>query len=143
LLPITCRRPGTKKKQNAPLFKTMLRKLPSNITAFLRIIEHIMLTQIQLRRRSGFIPLEEEMAAITHRIRQFGTPPNILIIDDSLASGATMAAVVDTIRNIAGPDASIKTAVITVTTPAPRITPDFTLYRYVLCRFPWSLDFKN
>ena len=73
-----------------------------------------------------------------------GASARILIVDDAVDSGSTMAAVRKAINAIANPSAVIKIAAITVTTPAPFIEPDFfLLYRYVLCRFPWSLDSKS
>lgn len=141
LLSITCRRAGTKKKQDS-VFKKILRQLPSGITGFLRIIEHIMLTQLRPPKKNIFTPDEEELSRIKQSLRLLHHP-HILIIDDAVDSGATLAAVVEAVKRVAGEGATIKTAVITVTTPSPFVEPNFMLHRYVLCRFPWSLDFKN
>jgi hypoxanthine phosphoribosyltransferase len=143
LLPITCRRPSTKKKQKSSLLKNLLRRLPESINSRLRILEHIVLTQLRAPKQSVFTPDAEELRVIENHLLSAGGNPNILIVDDSVDSGATLAAVVDMVKTIAGPGAAIKTAVITVTTAAPFVEPNFMLYRYVLCRFPWSLDFKN
>ena len=35
---------------------------------------------------------------------------------------------------------SVHSAAITVTTEQPISQPDITLYRGILCRFPWSFD---
>jgi hypoxanthine phosphoribosyltransferase len=143
LLPITCRRPTTKKKQKSSLLKSLLRKLPQPITSRLRIIEHIILTQLRPPQQSVFTPDKDELTVIENYLRQYRGKPNILIVDDAVDSGSTLAAVVNAIAQIAGAGATIKTAVITVTTASPFVEPNFILYRYVLCRFPWSLDFKN
>jgi hypothetical protein len=55
-------------------------------------------------------------------------------------SGATLAAVLGTLREVCGPTTQLRTAVITVTMEDPAVEPDYTLYRGVLCRFPWSFD---
>jgi hypoxanthine phosphoribosyltransferase len=143
LLPITRRRASTEKKQKSSLVKNLLRTLPEAINSRLRIMEHIVLTQLFKPKQNVFIPDKEELKAIRSHLGQLEQSPSILIVDDSVDSGATLAAVVNLIRTIAGAGAIIKTAVITVTTTHPFIEPDYLLYRYVLCRFPWSLDFKN
>ena len=137
LLPITRQRPSSKHKQ-VSLVKRIVGKLPRFIADQLRIAEHMLLTQFRPPKPADFTPDAAELAAI---VRALGQNPkaNILIMDDSVDSGATLAAVADMIRKIA-PHAPIKTAAITVTTDAPLVTPDFFLYRYALCRFPWSLD---
>jgi hypoxanthine phosphoribosyltransferase len=143
LLPITCRRPSTKKKQNSSLLKKLLRTLPRSVTDRLRIVEHIALTQLRPQKQSIFTPDIKELTVIENCLRRQDGKPNILIVDDAVDSGATLAAVMEVIKNIAGPAAIIKTAAITVTTASPFVEPNFMLYRYVLCRFPWSFDFKN
>jgi phosphoribosylpyrophosphate synthetase len=142
-LPITCRRPSTAMKQKSSTLKNVLRMLPDSITSRLRIVEHIILTQLRPHKPGISIPDREELMAIENHLGGCGRNPNILIVDDSVDSGATLATVVEAVRNIAGEGANIKTAVITVTTASPFVEPNFMLYRYVLCRFPWSLDFKN
>ncbi len=141
LLPITCRRPSTQKKQDVSLLKTLLRNLPYAISDCLRIIEHIILTQ-KPKQPGVFSADPQELQAIETALRQRGGNTNILIADDAVDSGATLQAVYNAVRALA-PSAPVKTAAITVTTGSPLLQPDFTLYRYVLCRFPWSLDFKR
>lgn len=143
LLPVTCRRPGTEGKNKFSIVKAMLCILPHFITDRLRIAEHIMLTQ--LRTVETIMPSldTQELAAIERCLAKYGASAKVLIIDDAVDRGATLKAVRNTINSIANPAAVIKMAAITVTTAAPLIEPDFSLYRYVLCRFPWSLDAKN
>lgn len=71
------------------------------------------------------------------------TPPrSILIIDDAVDSGVTLAATVETMRELY-PDAHIVTAVLTVTRPDAIISPDIALHRdRTLIRFPWSNDYR-
>lgn len=142
LLPITCRRPSTKKKQKSSFIKTLLRKLPESVNSRLRILEHIVLTQLRKPKPTIFTPDAEELAAVKQYLERQESHPHILIVDDSVDSGATLAAVVNIVREMAG-EATIRTAVISVTTISPFVEPNYMLYRYVLCRFPWSLDFKS
>ncbi len=143
LLGITCRRPSTQKKQRYSIFKRLLCKLPHFITDRLRLLEHIIITSLCVPKRTALIPDAGELAAIEHTLQRVGGAARILIVDDAVDSGSTIAAVHKAIKNIANPSAVIKIAAITVTTTTPFIEPDFSLYRYVLCRFLWSLDSKS
>jgi uncharacterized protein len=143
MLPMTCRRPSTGKKQRFAAVKTMLMAMPDAVTDRLRVLEHKMLTQRQPpQAKTDFIPDAAELAQLTHLLALRGDAAKILVIDDAVDSGATLLAVTETIRRVMAPDAELRTAAITVTTPNPLIQPDYVMYRYVLCRFPWSLDFK-
>jgi hypoxanthine phosphoribosyltransferase len=137
LVPITCRRPSTGKKQKSSLLKKIVLRAPTCINNQLRIAEHIYLTQVKTPSLREVTFDESELALI----KQMGAN-KILIIDDSVDSGGTLKAVYDAVK-LACPNANIKTATITTTTEKPLIQPDYCLYHYVLCRFPWSLDFKR
>lgn len=144
LLPITCRRPSTGKKQKFAAVKDMLKALPQPITDQLRVIEHRMLTQRRPPQPLGtFTPDAEELAQITHLLSLRGAEARVLVVDDAVDSGATLRAVLDTVSEILPPDAVLKSAALTVTTAEPLAEPDYSAYRYVLCRFPWSLDFQR
>ena len=64
----------------------------------------------------------------------------LLVVDDAVDSGVTLATVIDLLRNTCPDRTEIRSAVITVTLEEPRAEPDYALYRGVLCRFPWSFD---
>jgi hypoxanthine phosphoribosyltransferase len=67
----------------------------------------------------------------------------ILVVDDAVDSGRTLEVVLRWLRGRC-PDAEVRSAVLTVTTPRPLLIPDFYLYYPdVLIRFPWSLDNKT
>ncbi len=142
LFAITCQRPSTKKKQSISLIGHILRALPHGINNQLRIVEHIMLTQLRAPQRNVVLPDPGELDAIENYLRGHKTS-HILIVDDAVDSGATLEAVHKAVSTVADADATIKIAAVTVTTHTPRIMPDFFLYRFVLCRFPWSLDAKE
>lgn len=143
LLPITCRRSSTQHKSKYDFIKKLLACMPHFITNKLRIAEHIMLTQC--RSATPSIPAfdQQELADIKKCLAQHGASARVLIVDDAVDRGATLLAVRSAVNSIANPDAAIRMAAITVTTVAPLIEPDFSLYRYVLCRFPWSLDSRT
>jgi len=141
LVPITCRRPTTTLKKSFSVLTRILRALPRPLNDLLRIIEHICLTQIRAPRPlENFVPDAAELAAAKNSLRD---RKKILFVDDSVDSGATLAAVMDIMKEITELDAVVKVAAITTTTGRPLIEPDYSLYRYVLCRCPWSLDFKS
>jgi len=143
LLAVTCQRPGTKKKQVIPFAGKILRALPHSVTDRLRILEHIVLTQLRTPTQGVLLPEPGELAAIEHYLLTQSGSTRILIVDDAVDSGATLSAVYKAVQGIAGSGAVIKIAALTVTTASPLLEPDFSLYRYVLCRFPWSLDAKE
>lgn len=68
-------------------------------------------------------------------------PERILIVDDALDTGKTMFAVKHKVQQIFN-NADIKIAVLTWTINTAIIQPDFYLYKNVLIRFPWSLDYE-
>lgn len=76
--------------------------------------------------------------------RAIASARRILIVDDSVDTGAIMLSVHDAITQRMQPGATVATAAITVTTPTPLISPDYALYRNrTLIRFPWSNDYKR
>jgi hypoxanthine phosphoribosyltransferase len=82
---------------------------------------------------------QTELDILDDWLREVGPNPSIVVVDDAVDSGATLARVLDAVSQRA-PGAEIRSAVVTVTTPEPWVTPRYTLYSRQLCRFPWSLD---
>lgn len=141
LLAISRQRNGTQKKSKVKCLKKILSFLPYGVTDYLRIIEHKYLHSKPATQQS-FSPNIDELATLRGALR---TRENykILIVDDAIDSGETMKAVLDVVRAEANPASIIKTAAITVTTDSPLVQPDYALYRHVLCRLPWSFDYKS
>src|SRR5271154_2596221 len=83
LLPVTCRRPSTERKQKSSFIKKLLLRLPRAVNDRLRIIEHIMLTQLRPPKPGVLIPDTNELNAIEALLRQRGAA-NILIVDDAV-----------------------------------------------------------
>ncbi len=64
----------------------------------------------------------------------------LLIVDDAVDSGTSLAAVVTAVRKTY-PSIIIRSAVITVTGDNPLYMPDYYLYNdSILVRMPWSID---
>lgn len=126
---ISCQRPGTAKKKCITPF---LRILPYSITNQLRRAEHALLA----RRTPA-------TAIATGALPALPPGSRILIVDDAVDSGATLAAALEYVRKAVDSSCIIRTAAITLTTITPLVEPDYTLYRYVLCRFPWSFDYRR
>lgn len=140
LLPITCRRDSTTKKQQSYLFN-ILASLPYRVTDWLRVLEHLYRAGKHTEaKKVVFDPAE--VAAIGDYLRE-NPEAFVLIIDDAVDSGATLKNVTETVCGLITPPQIVKTAAITVTTCTPLIEPDYSLHHHVLCRFPWSYDYKG
>lgn len=121
--------------------RAIIRLIPRPLQNLMRIAEARRLYR-RYRRQHGRLE-----TALSSSRRTVGIPlssddrfSNILIVDDAVDSGLTLRIVVNAVRR-ATPQAEIRTAVITATTPDPMIRPDYALYRdQTLIRFPWSID---
>lgn len=137
---VSIRRPSTKKKDG--FIGRILPLFPRPLLDMMRIAEAWTLNlQNRLHKpdQSADATLGNGLAAILSD----RNTPEILIIDDAVDSGRTLAAVVRSILK-ANPNAKLTSAVITVTTSRPEVKPDFSLYsNHTLIRFPWSKDFPR
>jgi uncharacterized protein len=142
VMPLTCRRPTTALKSLVPGLKPLLSALPEPLLNALRRVEHR--ATAGHRRAEGTTQIDlAEAAAIADRLRKLGRSPRVLVVDDAVDSGVTLATVLRTLGELCPPTAELRTAVITVTTEDPIVDPDYALYRGVLCRFPWSFDARG
>jgi hypoxanthine phosphoribosyltransferase len=140
VLPITCRRPSTRFKLASSYIRKLVSKLPRPIVDRLRVAEHKLLTRrASASKRPAYQFDAGEIAELDLWLEKAGRRPSILVVDDSVDTGNTLIAVLGLMKEHAL-DADIRSAVITITTSSPLITPDYTLFRQRLCRFPWSLD---
>jgi hypothetical protein len=139
VLPLTCRRPSTRWKSMVPGLKTILSLAPEPVLNSLRQAEHRLLAS---RRRQVLPPPVDlaEAAAIGAWLARSEPSGPVIVADDAVDSGATLAVVLKTLREVCPPMTRLRTAVITVTLEHPAVEPDYALYRGVLCRFPWSFD---
>ena len=130
---VRCRRPGSERKDHNPRLFWLIRRLPRPFRDLMRIAEARLLAIRGTRAEERTVEVSPEAArAIAHASR-------ILVVDDAADSGATLAAVLRAL----GTAKSTAVAVLTVTTAAPAVRPDYTLYdNRTLLRFPWSKDFN-
>lgn len=141
VLALTCRRPSSRYKPASSALKGVVAGLPRPVVDGLRLVEHALLTRRPRDvSRDQYRLSNEELEAVDAGIAAMGGEPRLLIVDDAVDSGATLSIVMDAIRRRAPPAATLRSAVITVTTGRPLISPDYALYHRQLCRFPWSLD---
>lgn len=140
VMPLTCRRASTCAKSRFKLLPALLAALPLPVVDGLRWLEHRLLSNHR-RNRPAPQEMDHTEAAAIGRWLAAGPPsPRVLVVDDAVDSGVTLATVLRLVRETAPPDTEVRSAVVTVTLDRPLIEPDFSLYRGVLCRFPWSFD---
>ena len=140
VLPLTCRRVTTGAKSRVPFFRAALGALPRPMVDMLRRIEHRVLTRSRVRNGGQQEIDQSETAAIADHVASLGSRARILVADDAVDSGTTLATVLRTLRDICPPGNEIRSAAITQTLEAPIARPDYVLFRGTLCRFPWSFD---
>lgn len=138
------RRPSTDRREGMMErgMKSVLRFTPRWICDFLRRMEarHLMKSTAGLS-----LSPEETEKCLERNAGRVNIPDlsgfrRILVVDDAVDSGVTLAAVMRRVRAEV-PDAEIRSAVVTVTTSGPLFTPDYTIYNdNILIRFPWSID---
>lgn len=137
VLSVGLRRPSSEMKGG--LVKRVVRILPRFMQDALRMGESLVLSRLS----KGKMP--DKPASLSDEVARWlldNRHARILILDDAVDSGATLWRVKEAVCRIA-PDSDIITAVITVTTSSPIITPDISLYNNrVLVRFPWAMDAK-
>ena len=138
-MPLTCRRPSTGLKSRIPGLQAMLGAMPEALRNGLRHAEHHLMSR---RRKSASSPPVDraEAEAIGTWLAETPDATRVLVADDAVDTGVTLATVLRTLRDGCPPGTQLRTAVITVTLDNPVVEPDYALYRGVLCRFPWSFD---
>jgi hypoxanthine phosphoribosyltransferase len=141
VLPITCRRPSTRYKPFSAAARRLVAGLPRPILDQLRVVEHRLLTRKPAAPKPYHFDAGE-LAGLRSWFHAWTAAemPRILVVDDSVDTGATMQHVLELLRSEAGMAVAVRTAAITVTTERPTVMPDYVLLRQQLCRFPWSLD---
>lgn len=132
---VNCRRTGTDVKKRR--LSKVVGALPRWMADLLRIAES-RIYEMKRRFSASHLKHVELPASLADYLRE--KPRKLLIIDDAVDSGVTLASVVKAIAGVAA-ESQVRTAVITVTTGSPLINADYALYRdSMLVRFPWSLD---
>jgi uncharacterized protein len=140
VMPLTCQRSGTATKSRLPYLHHVLGALPRGAVDTLRVLEHRLISPRRKKQAKAPSIDHAEAGAIGEHLLAMPGEQRILVVDDAVDSGLTLTAVTHLLRAMCPAQAEIRSAVITVTLKAPRTEPDYTLYRGVLCRFPWSFD---
>jgi hypoxanthine phosphoribosyltransferase len=141
VLSLTCRRPSSKLKPGGSAVRKMVSGLPRPIVDRLRLAEHALLTRRPATRPA--VPyhfVQQEIEALRDWMANAPDRLSLLVVDDAVDSGATLAQVVEAVRRYAPPGASVRSAAVTVTTDWPLIQPEYRMFHRQLCRFPWSMD---
>lgn len=135
-----CKQRASTKRKSGKV-SAILKRLPYGMLNIMRMAESALLSLTH--RQSSLKPASVEIPAELMQILKIQKNPEILIIDDAIDSGLTVCAVIDSLKKV-NPDATVKVAVITVTTNSPLVNADYFIYNNrTLIRFPWSEDFKR
>ena len=130
---------STEKKESLGV-KKLLTKLPYALSNILRIVE---VKYFEIRKSKQYDKnIEKRVRFSEIQIKKIKQSQTLLLIDDAIDTGATVRALKNVIQKI-NPKITIKIAVLTVTHKHPYIEPDYTLYRDVLLRCPWAMDYKG
>jgi len=143
VLPVTSRRASTNTKARIPLFRATLSALPRPAVNLLRRVEHKFLIAPRAQQQRAQTIDQREVEEIARWLADCDSRQHLLIADDAVDSGVTLATVVNHLSTACPAGTEIRTAVITQTLEQPVIRPSYTLYRNTLCRFPWSFDAKR
>lgn len=131
---VSMHRPSTHLKRRSCRRLAILKRLPVSMRNLLRILEANILALKKKKIRQFELPFG--------LISYLSAYKRILIIDDAVDSGSTLRAVHDALSRLPHSPA-LRSAVLTVTTSRPLITPDYNLMERTLLRFPWSLDYTG
>lgn len=140
LITVSLSRPGGVFKRR---IRTALRRLPNGLTAMMRRIEdRVLRFGVQRRDRPGDVDrLTDALASDVGGLR--AGAHKILVVDDAVDSGYTIACVRDAVRRLRA-DAEVRALVIVQTRQQPEWRPEFCHYRGgVSIRFPWSSDYRE
>ena len=140
VLPVTCRRAATGAKARVPLLRTALTALPRPALDLLRRVEHRLFIAPRTRQARPQQVGHAEIEVIAAWLARQPSQSPVLVIDDAIDSGATLATVLRLVRAVCPCGTEIRSAVITQTLEQPITTPDYALFHNTLCRFPWSFD---
>ena len=140
ILIIKKQRPFTKAK-NTMRFHSWLPYFPEWVNNLLRLVE-LRFNEYQFNKK-GIKKNNTDIEIIEGDINDIKSAKKILIVDDSVDSGATLKYCVDFISNIMQAGTELKTASINVTFRKPAMFPTFLLYNQTIVRYPWANDVKK
>lgn len=140
----TLRRAGTAQKERMGAQK-LLSRMPYMLTDAMRRVEDATTaarSRAEPHVRGPTEALRTDVRTIAEVARRSGYA-RILVIDDAIDSGATLAQVMTALHEALPVRTVFRTAVITQTRANALIDADYALYQRTLCRFPWSFDFRG
>lgn len=116
----------------------VIKYFPYRILDILRVFEH----QLLMRKVTvmSYDDIDPAQLSFDEKVL-FGR--KVLIVDDAVDTGSTLASVKKSVVNAVGSEENVKTAAIVRTFSSPIIIPDYVCYEMVLVRFPWSKDTKS
>lgn len=133
---VKCQRPTTShKKKNLvrqKSLKTLFKFLPKSVLNQLRIWEH------QRLMKPKNVRSNREVLNVEHI--HFEPYHQIWVLDDAVDTGQTLKTVVNALHSNINKKVKLQTLVVTTTADEVILAADYSLYRGVLVRFPWSLD---
>ena len=132
-------RSSTEKKETLGA-KKILTKLPYPLLNILRTLEVKYFETFKSKDYDN--TLEQRVHFTNDQINDIKQAKTLLLIDDAIDTGSTIMALKNVIQKI-NPAGTVKVAVLTVTHNKPYIEPDYTLYKKVLLRCPWAMDYKG
>jgi hypoxanthine phosphoribosyltransferase len=130
---VRLQRPATALKERLRL-SDLLGTLPTPVTNFLRRVE-VWAREAALSTRAP----QESSSADLGLDPALARCKRILVVDDTVDSGRTLATVTEAVRTLA-PGATVATAALATSWRRPPVMPDYLLYQRTLLRLPWSLD---
>lgn len=134
-------RTGTAVKE-ALRVRHLLSRLPAPVTNLLRVVEvsyREAAWHVRRRKVDETAASTEVASALRSNSAMLRRARDIVIVDDTVDSGRTLATVREEVRRVC-PRPRVWTAVITSTWRRPPLVPDVVLLDRVLVRFPWSHD---
>lgn len=137
---ILFQRKSTAAKNKSRLFFRLLHKMPRFVSDLLRMAESEYLNLTSSRKITRHPEIPEKLKEILEKADALHP---VLIIDDSVDTGVTVASLIESIRQI-NPELKTVVAAITSTMHSPLVEPDICLYKpRTLVRFPWSKDYAE
>jgi hypoxanthine phosphoribosyltransferase len=135
---ILCQRPGSGIKKNR-ILKKIIRILPAKFTRLIRIGElqmmHFWCHSAKRNNRRVTVIDRPLFEACLQEVE------TVVIVDDSIDTGATIRAVHDYITKLFSGNRIILS--LTTTKDNPLVHPHFSVYTKTIVRTPWSLDYKD
>lgn|GEM_PF-306733 len=135
-------RPFTKVKRNIKL-EVWLPYFPRWVNDIIRELELRFNEYCFNKNNRKLNDKKSELIILQGSVEDFVGAKRILMVDDSVDSGATLTECIDFVRSHLSPDAEIRTASINVTFKNPVIPPTYTLYPRTIIRYPWASDVRG